>query len=368
MPWMEAVSFQKLAELPSKFGWLLEAPLEHQASRGTKHRARLRYFAYSPVSLAAKLYVIVYWLEEMTMVNHAQILWVWLLFVQPLALILAVVYRDKISEYVVYLLESPAASNNLMKLQAYGVVALYLIPVLCMGSAQAIAETLPLSVLGYFSVYLPLMDDANTVSATFGMHFIVAVACSCGGAVDLTNSAIAFAVCCSVTEGVVFRLLLSRFDTGLREDEICQCAPKKRLPLEIQKLLEESGNSRMLLGDSLRAFAFHADLIHREGRGALKHLLLSQRKRVDRREEGLGQLIALIYLRETCGLDRNSLLHIFQFLQDWQPLQHPAGAAGLLGPCSVISSGTYAHNASGSGSMTTIERIQNATRRLLQSF
>ncbi|CAE7529411.1 unnamed protein product [Symbiodinium natans] len=363
-----ALSSQKLAELPSKFGWLLHSYLEHQASRGTKHIARLRYFAYSPVSLAAKLYVAVYWLEDMKMINHARILWVWLLVVQPLALILAVVYRDKISEYVVYLLESPAASNNLMKLQAYGVVALYFIPVLCVGSAQAIAESLPLSVLGYFSVYLPLMDDARTLSAMFGMHFVLGVACSCGGAVDLTDSVIAFTVFCNVTEGVVFRLLLSRFDTGLREDEVCQSPQRGRLPLELQKLLEESGNSRMLLGDSLRAFAYHSDLIHREGRGALQHLLLSQRRRVDRREESIGQLIALIYLRETCGLDRNTLLHIFQFLQDWQPLQHPAGAAGLLGPCSVISSGTYTHNASGSGSMTTIERIQNVTRRLLQSF
>ena len=281
-----------------------------------------------------------------------------------------------------------------MKIQAYAVLILHMIPMLLQGSPQAVAQNLAFNALGFFMVLDPLLDGAETLEQVFGTFTILGLARSCMGNVHLTH-AICVGVLSNMIEGIVVRVLLRTLDAGLR------VPPQGRLGV---------GDEKFLTGASPYALQQVLDLTRcREGRAALRHALHTLRRRLDRREQAVAQFLFLHYCAAAGRQSRIQLFLCSFFLLSWQGLlleaefclsssqrvchvlrkvQHKMGSAPLARildfaaesnegsaepllrdfgmAVSEIASRT--EMAERSSSMSTLGRISSLTRRFIDSL
>ena len=285
--------------------------------------------------------------------------------------------------------EDPRVSNSLMKIQAYSILILHMIPMLLLASPQAVAQNLAFNSLGFFAVLDPLLDGAEMLEQVFGTFTILGLARSCMGNVHPTH-AICVGVLSNMIEGIVVRILLRTRDAGLR------------VPAQ-QGRLARVGDEKFLTGASPYALQQVLELTRcREGRVALRHALHTLRRRLDRREQAVAQFL---FVHHCAAAERQSrICSLFVFF--WQGLlkagfslvcsgfsmlrkvQHKMGSAplarildfaaepneGSAEPFlrdfgrAVSEIASHTEIAERSSSMSTLGRISSLTRRFIDSL
>ncbi|CAE7379431.1 Abca1, partial [Symbiodinium natans] len=268
-------------------------------SAGTRHLVRLWYFPYQTVIGGLKIYAVFTLLQDVNM----ELFWMspgLCLVLIPIGFLAGVLSMDSPSDLALAfnIFEDPRVSNGLMKIQAYAVLILHMIPMLLQGSPQAVAQNLAFNALGFFMVLDPLLDGAETLEQVFGTFTILGLARSCMGNVHLTH-AICVGVLSNMIEGIVVRVLLRTLDAGLR------VPPQGRLGV---------GDEKFLTGASPYALQQVLDLTRcREGRAALRHALHTLRRRLDRREQAVAQFLFLHYCAVQHKMGSAPLARILDF-------------------------------------------------------
>ena len=144
-----------------------------EVSAGTKHRARLVHMIfYQPVVFAIKVYAISVYYPDMVDADWAlarRYLSIPLVFM-CCGLVVGVYWRDKISEFAIYIWEDPRQSNRFLKGQTYGILVFCLAPTLLLGSFRLLTQLLAVNVIGFYMIYVPLLDDASTLWVLFGVY------------------------------------------------------------------------------------------------------------------------------------------------------------------------------------------------------
>ena len=144
-----------------------------EVSAGTKHLARLTYLMfYQPISFAIKVWALAVYYPDFGYTDWAlarQYLSISLGFM-GCGLLAGIYWRDKISEFAFYIWEDPRHSNRFLKGQTYGILVFCLAPTLLLGSFRLLTQILAVNVTGFFTIYLPLLDDANTLWVLFAVY------------------------------------------------------------------------------------------------------------------------------------------------------------------------------------------------------
>ena len=144
-----------------------------EVSAGTKHLPRLTYIMfYQPFAFAIKVYALSVYYPDFGYTDWAlarQYLSISLGFM-GCGLLAGIYWRDKISEFAFYIWEDPRHSNRFLKGQTYGILVFCLAPTLLLGSFRLLTQILAVNVTGFYTIYAPLLDDANTLWVLFAVY------------------------------------------------------------------------------------------------------------------------------------------------------------------------------------------------------
>ncbi|CAE7700286.1 irs-1 [Symbiodinium sp. CCMP2592] len=105
----------------------------------------------------------------------------------PSALCLAWHFRSQLESNIPFIWHDAHASNLLLTAMFYVIVTFHLLPLLLRGSAEELVDSLALNVAGYFTVYLPLLENAFVPTCLISVYGVIASALSLKAGAQLTT-------------------------------------------------------------------------------------------------------------------------------------------------------------------------------------
>ncbi|CAE7196915.1 unnamed protein product [Symbiodinium sp. CCMP2456] len=248
----------------------------------------------------------------------------------PVALYLGWHCRSQLESNIPLFWHDAHASNLLLIVMFYMVVVFYLFPLLLRGSAEELVESLLLNVGGYFTVYLPLMDEIFFPTVLITVYAVMA------------STLVVMAGGVQLTAGIRLQLLLEPIYAVLTRYTVF----KLDWATPLQKMLEASPRRRRE-SSSLPQFEALIDIAKsREGRRSLHKVLCMYRLRQDKKDTLIAQFIWMYHAMTTRQLPRNALQAIFQFLDSTDSnfaaypssIGSPAGVSSIGGGNSSVTS------------------------------
>ncbi|CAE7670296.1 unnamed protein product, partial [Symbiodinium sp. CCMP2456] len=148
---------------------LCHLALMPKASGAARHRARLAILVVTVLLMFVQvvLEIGVHFSYTIQLIN---------LVFMPVALCLAWHFQSQLESNIPFIWHDAHASNLLLTAMFYMIVVLYLFPLLLRGSAEDLAESLLLNVAGYFTVYLPLLDEIFFPTVLITVYAVMASA------------------------------------------------------------------------------------------------------------------------------------------------------------------------------------------------
>ena len=342
-------------------------------SAGIRHTARLLYFGYQPAALMMKVWVLTSGPYDL----NTEFFWTFIVFagsLMPVCCIVAAQLEDSLSGMAIYLKEDPQRSNQLLKLQSYGILLIFMIPVLLFASTQAVAQNLIFTVLGFFAVFWPLLDDAETLRHIFGGYAALGLARVLAAERPHFTYAMKSIAACHLLEGAAIWVLLYAFDTGLRRQYSKDGRSSLQSPLDGGIPCAEEPLSSPIDGllqrNSVEALNALEDIVRwRGGQDSLRRLLIVQERRLKRRDHVIGQLFLVLHVMRRWRLEPSMVANILDFARDDSAFFEDS--AGCLGDFSAVSdfAGSASHVGQSScisGSVSTVSRLQSLSRRLIE--
>ncbi|CAE7700272.1 unnamed protein product [Symbiodinium sp. CCMP2592] len=247
----------------------------------------------------------------------------------PVALYLGWHCRFQLESNIPFFWHDAHASNLLLNAMFYVIVLFYLFPLLLHGSAQQLVETLLLNVAGYFTVYLPLMDNIFLPTILITVYAVIASALIVMSGVQLTA-------------GMRQQLLVQPFYAALTRYVVF----KLDWATPLQRMLEASPRRRRE-SSSLPQFEALIDIAgRREGRQSLRKVLCMYRLRQDKKEALIAQFIWMYHAMTIWQLPRFALQAIFEFLDSAdgafpaypEPIGSPTVVSSIGGGDSPVTS------------------------------